>query len=475
MGGIVPSFKEEYFLLDTGAAGIHNGCLRDEFAMSLLTQGLVAPGPDFGETVDVFGRASKRGTKVLSRVTVGPFEHRSLLFCSDKHYNILAMGMLMRYRIVLDFPNKTAYFKPSKFFDAVDGIGFCGMGFRRVNGSVDIVSVDSGSPASLAGIRPGDELLSVGPHDCRTARLYRVRRALHEAGKTVRIVVKRGEQRLAFRFKIASREVKALQSGDVADARTLARDRADGRSDAQAFTNTLGMKFKRIPAGEFLMGDEESLTELKEAFGGLPEGFDNSDEHPRHKVRITRPFYMGVYEVTKEQFTQFVEAESYRTDAEKDGEGGYGYDSKTGNPFVQKPEFNWRNWGVNQNARSPVVNVSWNDATALCQWLSKKEGKRYRLPTEAEWEYACRAGTTTRFYNGDTPEGLPRVGNVPDVSLGELLKLSAAAIDDWASKGLLLKARDGYGAHGPRGPLSRECLWSVRHARQCLRMVLGLV
>ena len=56
-----------------------------------------------------------------------------------------------------------------------------------------------------------------------------------------------------------------------------------------------------------------------------------------------------------------------------------------------------------------MVNVTWNDAVAFCQWLSRKEGKTYRLPTEAEWEYACRAGTTTRYINGDDPDGLTEI------------------------------------------------------------------
>jgi len=70
--------------------------------------------------------------------------------------------------------------------------------------------------------------------------------------------------------------------------------------------------------------------------------------------------------------------------------------------------------GFEQTDLHPVVNVSWNDAVAFAKWLGRKEGKTYRLPTEAEWEYACRAGTTTRYFCGDDAEALAEVGNVAD-------------------------------------------------------------
>ncbi len=88
-----------------------------------------------------------------------------------------------------------------------------------------------------------------------------------------------------------------------------------------------------------------------------------------------------------------------------------------------------------------MVNVSWNDAVAFCKWLSKKEGNTYRLPTEAEWEYACRAGTTTRYYSGDDPETLAKVGNVADAT-------AKAKFPDWK---YTIKASDGYVFTSPVG------------------------
>ena len=87
----------------------------------------------------------------------------------------------------------------------------------------------------------------------------------------------------------------------------------------------------------------------------------------------------------------FVRETNYKTEAERD---------------------NWRNAGFPQTDEHPVVNVSWNDAVAFCDWLSQKERRTYRLATEAEWEYACRAGTTTLFSSGDDPKSLVEVANL---------------------------------------------------------------
>ncbi len=162
-----------------------------------------------------------------------------------------------------------------------------------------------------------------------------------------------------------------------------------------------GINLKLIPAGEFLMG---SSDEDKDA---------EADEKPQHRVRITRPFFLGVHEVTRGQFRRFVDEAGYQTEAEKDGKGGWGW-NEDAKEFEQNARYTWREAGFEQTDEHPVVNVSWNDAVAFAEWLSRKEGVTYRLPTEAEWEYACRAGTTTRYFCGDDAEALAKVGNVAD-------------------------------------------------------------
>ena len=215
------------------------------------------------------------------------------------------------------------------------------------------------------------------------------------------------------------------------------------KTTPKSLNNSIGMKLVLIPAGEFMMGSAESAESTAAYFNSnysmdLKGDFFTA-EHPRHRVRITRPFYLGTYHVTRGQFRQFVDDASYQTDAEKDGKGGYGYASE--GRWEHKPEYTWRNPGFEQTDEHPVVNVSWNDAVAFCQWLSRKDGAIYRLPTEAEWEYACRAGTTTRWWCGDDAEGLAQIANVADGTAKEKFPY-------WPST---IRASDGYVFTSPVG------------------------
>ncbi len=152
---------------------------------------------------------------------------------------------------------------------------------------------------------------------------------------------------------------------------------------ARTYTNSLGMEFVQIDAGSFVMGSTEG----------------DFDELPVHNVTISRPFFISRYEVTNSQYEQF--------------DPNHGLIDHRG--FTHGPN-------------EAVIFVSWEDANAFCRWLSGRESLPYRLPTEAEWEYACRAGTTTAYHTGETlpsaflknaeetwgPEPVPLdVGNTP--------------------------------------------------------------
>lgn len=120
-----------------------------------------------------------------------------------------------------------------------------------------------------------------------------------------------------------------------------------------------------------------------------------ADEGPQRRVTITRPFYMAKFPVTRGQFTRFAETMRYRTEAETGQSGGFGV--VDGKP-VQQKQFTWRNPGFTQTDNDPVVIVSAIDASAFCKWLTAKSGRLCELPSEAQWEFTARAGTTTAHY-----------------------------------------------------------------------------
>ena len=147
-----------------------------------------------------------------------------------------------------------------------------------------------------------------------------------------------------------------------------------------------------IPAGAFRMGDIQ---------GGGP-----SAEKPVHRVGVGA-FLLGQTEVTVSQFRAFVDASGYKTEAEQ-GDGCYVYENGR---WDWRSSRNWRNPGFKQSAEEPVVCVSWNDAQRYIEWLSKKTSSQYRLPTEAEWEYAARAGSETKYFFGNSTSDLCRYAN----------------------------------------------------------------
>jgi formylglycine-generating enzyme required for sulfatase activity len=161
--------------------------------------------------------------------------------------------------------------------------------------------------------------------------------------------------------KAAAKKAEAKVAGKIPDVATVKRAMTpDQLALGDPITNSIGMVLVPIPAGEFQMGSPDSDRDA------------NDNEKPQNLVHITKPFYVSAYEVTQQQYEKVMGTRPWQ-----------------GKDYVQKGPGN------------PATNISWNDAVEFCGKLSEQEGVEYRLPTEAEWDYACRAGTTTLFNFGD--------------------------------------------------------------------------
>jgi formylglycine-generating enzyme required for sulfatase activity len=196
--------------------------------------------------------------------------------------------------------------------------------------------------------------------------------------------------------------VSSFVSGCVIAVVASGAEPGSDRREVPEIKNSVGMKLVFIPPRKFLMGSPESES-------------GREAQEVQHEVELTKGFYLGAQEVTVGQFKQFVADTKYQTDGERDGKGAYGA-NEADKIEAMHARFTWKTPGFEQTDEHPVVDVSWQDAKTFCDWLSQKEKKTYRLPTEAEWEYACRAGTKTAYVHGDDPEGLATVGNGADAT-----------------------------------------------------------
>lgn len=228
---------------------------------------------------------------------------------------------------------------------------------------------------------------------------------------------------------------KALKGEQAESGKASVPEGTDGRQWVEPLT---GMPFVWVPGGCFRMGSDEG------------EKGRERDEGPLHDVCIDG-FWMGRREVTQGEFRRFVEASGYVTDAEREGFSWI----YTG-AWEKRGGYSWRRPGFFQDESHPVVHVSLNDARAMAQWLGEKTGGSFGLPTEAQWEYACRAGRLDARFWGEDPQEACRWANAADAT-------AAKDFPSWTVHG----CSDGYvftapvGSFGPNGFGLQDMLGNV--------------
>ena len=141
--------------------------------------------------------------------------------------------------------------------------------------------------------------------------------------------------------------------------------------------------------------------------GSLADEAGREDDELQHKVTLTKEFLISKYPITVGQFRRFVEEAGYKTEAESGPSGGFGL---VGDKLEQRPEFNWKNPGYAVTDQHPVTIVTVADAIAFNAWLSRKAGRTIQLPSESQWEFACRAGSDSRFYSGNSDADFDAIG-----------------------------------------------------------------
>ena len=203
----------------------------------------------------------------------------------------------------------------------------------------------------------------------------------------------------------------------IAAIREVYAQHGNGRARSEPLAPGQGFRecaecpeMKIIPAGHFTMGSSDEEKRWAANHGATLGSV--SDEAPQHEVTVPW-FALGKYDVTRGEYAAFVRATGHSSG----NVCGHGLGK-----WDKDPKFSWQSPGFTQTDRDPVVCVSWNDAQAYVAWLNRKTGHSYRLPTEAEWEYAARAGTTTKFWWGDDDSQAATYAWFRDNSGGEKVK-----------------------------------------------------
>lgn len=263
-----------------------------------------------------------------------------------------------------------------------DGEDLITIGFPSGGGSWDVLKIAITSRKGRDLLLSGDleEGNSGGP--------------VLKQGKVIGLVTSTDERGQAVPAQIVAVTLQGWGVVIATDGKNVTASTPDPAKPIIETRSSIEPDMVRIPAGTFLMGSpatEEGRTD---------------HESPQRQVTIAA-FAISRTEITVEQFRQFVQdqdyhqGKAYRTTVEQNGKGCSAWNTEK-KQSEQLPERNWSNPGFDQNDDHPVVCVTWNDAQGYVAWLSHRTGLNYRLPTEAEWEYTARAGTTApRYYPDD--------------------------------------------------------------------------
>jgi formylglycine-generating enzyme required for sulfatase activity len=189
--------------------------------------------------------------------------------------------------------------------------------------------------------------------------------------------------------KKESIEVPKIDGWPFDENEARLRQAANGQTERTIdLGNGVKLDFVLIPAGEFIMGDQNGCD----------------DEQPLTPVKISKPFWMSKFEVTNEQYAQF--------------------DSSHDSKYEHKGSWMFNEWDLGwslNEPRQPVVRISWEEAMAFCKWLSQETGLKFSLPTEAQWEFACRAGTTEPLFYGGLDDDFSEYANMADMTMKDLV------------------------------------------------------
>lgn len=280
---------------------------------------------------------------------------------------------------------------------------------------------------------------------------------------------------IGFLLGLSDYSLSYAQMGlDYVISNKLGSSSADQKSKIINLGNSVSLEVVYIPEGKFLMGstpEEKAWATGPE--GGATAGTERESyegEHPR-PMEVKNPFWMGRTEVSVGQFRQFIKESGYITDAEKEGGMTQVFDPEwkisglaPPHPWIKAGDKSWRdpNFGFPLREDYPVVCVSWNDANAFGEWLTEKEraagrlpvGMEYRLPTEAEWAYACRGGieeSTYYWWGNELRDGEGRL-NISSVDfLPGRNKTWPLAKVPWSDGFSFLSPVDHFGEKGRNG------------------------